>query len=204
MNEILPNTARTYRILYRSSVKKTAMQARQLLPAALHCHTQLTRCLSYGHLERSANSRDWREAGCFCGGFHARPKRSARKFIGSPCAIATVRIAWNAEGRAGRVAAFAARRGPGQSAHTSCRRRQRRLAVDELEAVLLHELAHIARRDQWAGLLASIEQICFWWCLPVAMLACAGLVIARATLRRACCERARARPQSGRRVGGRV
>lgn len=44
------------------------------------------------------------------------------------------------------------------------------LSVDELEAVLLHELAHVARRDQWAGLLASLVRAAFWWCLPVDML----------------------------------
>jgi beta-lactamase regulating signal transducer with metallopeptidase domain len=32
------------------------------------------------------------------------------------------------------------------------------------EAVLLHEAAHIARRDPWAGLAQRVAVILFWWC----------------------------------------
>jgi beta-lactamase regulating signal transducer with metallopeptidase domain len=32
------------------------------------------------------------------------------------------------------------------------------------EAVLLHEAAHIARRDPWAGLAQRLAVILFWWC----------------------------------------
>jgi beta-lactamase regulating signal transducer with metallopeptidase domain len=44
------------------------------------------------------------------------------------------------------------------------------LSADELEAVLLHEIAHVARRDQWAGLLAALVQAAFWWCVPAVLL----------------------------------
>jgi beta-lactamase regulating signal transducer with metallopeptidase domain len=32
------------------------------------------------------------------------------------------------------------------------------------EAVLLHEAAHIARRDQWAALAQRLAVVLFWWC----------------------------------------
>lgn len=44
------------------------------------------------------------------------------------------------------------------------------LSVDELDAVLLHELAHIARHDQWAGLAVALIRALFWWCLPVGLI----------------------------------
>src|SRR5262249_9389841 len=34
----------------------------------------------------------------------------------------------------------------------------------QLEAILLHEAAHIARRDQWALLAQRLAVIAFWWC----------------------------------------
>ncbi|WP_198000182.1 M56 family metallopeptidase [Gimesia alba] len=33
----------------------------------------------------------------------------------------------------------------------------------QLRAMLIHELAHIARRDQWIGLLQRVVTILFWW-----------------------------------------
>ncbi len=37
------------------------------------------------------------------------------------------------------------------------------LPADQLRAVLLHELAHIARRDLWIGLLQQAARIVHWW-----------------------------------------
>src|SRR4030095_16772890 len=37
------------------------------------------------------------------------------------------------------------------------------------EAVLLHEGAHVARRDPWAALVQRLAIILFWWC-PLARL----------------------------------
>jgi carboxyl-terminal processing protease len=34
---------------------------------------------------------------------------------------------------------------------------------DELQAVLLHEMAHIARRDHWVGVGQRIAAVLFWW-----------------------------------------
>ena len=39
----------------------------------------------------------------------------------------------------------------------------RRLCPDQLNAVLIHELAHLARRDHWIGLAARIAAVTFWW-----------------------------------------
>jgi biopolymer transport protein ExbD len=38
-----------------------------------------------------------------------------------------------------------------------------RLDADALQAVLLHELAHIARRDLWIGLLQRLCTAIYWW-----------------------------------------
>lgn len=38
------------------------------------------------------------------------------------------------------------------------------------EAVLLHEAAHIARRDPWAALLQHVAVLLFWWCPLVHMM----------------------------------
>lgn len=37
------------------------------------------------------------------------------------------------------------------------------LPSDQLRAVLQHEMAHIARRDLWIGLLQQLAQIAYWW-----------------------------------------
>jgi beta-lactamase regulating signal transducer with metallopeptidase domain/thiol-disulfide isomerase/thioredoxin len=37
------------------------------------------------------------------------------------------------------------------------------LSFDQLRAVLKHELAHIARRDLWIGLLQQLARIMYWW-----------------------------------------
>jgi beta-lactamase regulating signal transducer with metallopeptidase domain/thiol-disulfide isomerase/thioredoxin len=37
------------------------------------------------------------------------------------------------------------------------------LPSDQLRAVLQHEMAHIARRDLWIGLLQQLAQIGYWW-----------------------------------------
>ena len=34
---------------------------------------------------------------------------------------------------------------------------------DQLQAVLLHEMAHIARRDHWVGVGQRIATVLFWW-----------------------------------------
>lgn len=40
---------------------------------------------------------------------------------------------------------------------------ERQLTFEQLEGVLSHELAHIARRDQWIGLLQRVTELLFWW-----------------------------------------
>ena len=42
-----------------------------------------------------------------------------------------------------------------------------RLSEVELEAVLLHELAHCARRDPWVRLLEVLATSAYWWCPAV-------------------------------------
>lgn len=37
------------------------------------------------------------------------------------------------------------------------------LTLDQLRVVLLHEMAHIARRDLWTGLLQQANQLLMWW-----------------------------------------
>ena len=37
------------------------------------------------------------------------------------------------------------------------------LPSDQLRAVIQHEMAHIARRDLWIGLLQQVAQIVYWW-----------------------------------------
>jgi len=37
------------------------------------------------------------------------------------------------------------------------------LSADQLRAVLKHEMAHLARRDLWIGLLQQAAQIIYWW-----------------------------------------
>jgi hypothetical protein len=44
------------------------------------------------------------------------------------------------------------------------------LSQDELQAVVLHELAHLARGDHWTGLVESLVRAAFWWCPPVLVL----------------------------------
>jgi beta-lactamase regulating signal transducer with metallopeptidase domain len=46
-----------------------------------------------------------------------------------------------------------------------------RLGPAEREAVLLHELAHLARGDHWVRRLELVVLALYWWC-PVAWLAC--------------------------------
>jgi len=36
-----------------------------------------------------------------------------------------------------------------------------------LDAVMLHETAHIAHGDLWIGLLQSVAEAAFWWCVPL-------------------------------------
>ncbi len=38
-----------------------------------------------------------------------------------------------------------------------------RFSVDELEPIVLHEMAHIERRDLWASLFQEVLAIIFWW-----------------------------------------
>lgn len=41
------------------------------------------------------------------------------------------------------------------------------LPLDQLRAVLLHEMAHVARRDPWVGLAQRLAAALYWWCPPV-------------------------------------
>jgi TonB family protein len=57
------------------------------------------------------------------------------------------------------------------------------LSPDELRHVLLHEMAHLARKDHWVRLLEAFAQVVYWWLPPVAWM--------RARLRaseEACCD----------------
>jgi len=38
------------------------------------------------------------------------------------------------------------------------------LPPDQLDAVLVHELAHVVRRDPWVGLLQRLAAAFYWWC----------------------------------------
>ncbi|MEM9378493.1 MAG: TonB family protein [Planctomycetota bacterium] len=42
-----------------------------------------------------------------------------------------------------------------------------RLSRDEMRHVLLHELAHFARRDHWVRPLEALVQVAYWWLPPV-------------------------------------
>jgi hypothetical protein len=39
--------------------------------------------------------------------------------------------------------------------------------ADQLLGVVLHETAHVARGDLWAGLLQRSAAAMFWWCAPL-------------------------------------
>ncbi len=41
------------------------------------------------------------------------------------------------------------------------------LPPDQCRAVLLHEVAHVARRDSWIGLAQRLAVVLYWWCPPV-------------------------------------
>ncbi|MBY0228297.1 MAG: hypothetical protein K2W96_03345, partial [Gemmataceae bacterium] len=49
-----------------------------------------------------------------------------------------------------------------------------RLPDDQREALLLHELAHLARGDHWVRRLELLVLALYWWC-PVAWIACRAL-----------------------------
>jgi Zn-dependent protease with chaperone function len=38
------------------------------------------------------------------------------------------------------------------------------LSSDQLHALLLHEMAHVARRDPWVGLAQRLAATLYWWC----------------------------------------
>lgn len=41
------------------------------------------------------------------------------------------------------------------------------LTGEQLDAVLLHEAAHVAHHDVWVALLQRLAGVLFWWCLPL-------------------------------------
>jgi hypothetical protein len=41
------------------------------------------------------------------------------------------------------------------------------LTGEQLDAVLLHEAAHVAHHDVWVSLLQRLAGVLFWWCLPL-------------------------------------
>jgi len=73
-----------------------------------------------------------------------------------------------------------------------------RLAPEQIEGILTHELAHLARRDHWTRRLEFVVQATHWW-NPIAWAACDQVREAE----EACCDAmvARAFPASGKQYG---
>ncbi|MCH8829815.1 MAG: right-handed parallel beta-helix repeat-containing protein [Planctomycetes bacterium] len=58
---------------------------------------------------------------------------------------------------------------------------KRQASPQQIEGMLVHELAHIARRDQWVGLLQRMASVLFWW-QPLAILLSSRLSAVREEL----------------------